>query len=132
MNMKYCSGFNILETIIVLGFVLLAAVFSFSSFVGANKTQALDKDTAKVTSLLSRARTLTHGSQKDSQYGVHLEASKATLFRGATYSSSGPDNQIETMSSFVTIASTSLAGGGQDILFGLGSFETCHNVGPPR
>ena len=110
-------GFSIVEVLIVIAIFAIAATIVLSTFVNAGSAQALEKDVARITSLIERARSLTLSSYEGSRYGVHIESDDVTLFKGATYSAGVPDNVIETLNTKVEITGYVIAGGGADIVF---------------
>jgi len=117
-------GFTILEIVIVVAvsvFILVAGLSAFSQF---NKNQALRGAAAEAISVLDKGRSLTLGARDNIEYGVHFEADKIVLFKGATYSSSDTSNKVTKMNPLVTISDISLTGGGSDVIFNRLSGET--------
>ncbi len=114
---KSGAGFTILELFIVLAIVTAIAFGSVSIFVNFRNQQALDKDTEMIVEILQQARSQTLTSQNASQYGVHITASKITLFTGSTYSSSDPSNKDFPLTPSDTILTITLSGGGSDVIF---------------
>lgn len=112
------KGFTMLELLIVLAvvFTLFAAVtVPFSSY---RETQALNAAAEEIASLLNEARASSVASRESSQYGVHFEAARAVLFKGTTWSAApAAYNKEFILDSALTIASTTLADGGNDIVF---------------
>lgn len=110
-------GFGLIELLISVSVIAVLSALVYGTFFDTGRTQALDKDTAVVLSAIERARSLTLSSLGDRQYGIHLEANRVVIFGGSSYNASDPSNRVEPLSSLVRIASTSLVGGGADILF---------------
>jgi len=69
------------------------------------------------------------GRQND-KWGVHLETTKAVLFKGTVYSALGSDNVVLDLPNSVTISSILLNGGGAEVIFQdkLGSTATDGNI----
>ena len=111
------KGFTAIEFLIALSIlsVLTAIIFtSMSRFRSGKALQAVSED---ILSLLDEGRADTLSAKDSYAYGVHFESSEITLFRGAAYSSSDPNNRTVDIDGAVEISSISLAGGGPDVLF---------------
>lgn len=115
--MHQSRGFGFIELLIVIATIAVLVALSYSTFFDTNRAQALEKDTARVASLLERARSLTLSSSAAEQYGVHLESARAVLFVSAVYDPSTTTSRTEDLSSLVTISSYALAGGGSNVVF---------------
>ena len=114
LNMK---GLTLIEIIVVIAVIVMLFFIILSAFSGFNRNYALDTSAGEVAEIISEARSFTLASKGDSAYGVHFESDQVTLFKGVTYSSSDPDNQITTLSSLVTLSDISISGGVSDIVF---------------
>jgi prepilin-type N-terminal cleavage/methylation domain-containing protein len=124
MRKNLRSGFSILEMLVVLTILSLVTIIIVNVFASFRKSQALDKDTETIVEVLRQARSQTISSINASQYGVRITSSKATLFTGATYSSSATTNQDFLLQPTDTIVTISLTGGGSDVVFNRISGET--------
>lgn len=111
------AGFTVVEILVALAVAGIVALIVTGSFSKAVPREALDKETGIVISLLDQARNQTLSSKKAAVYGVHFESAKAVLFTGSAYSGLDPSNVIEPLNSLVKIASTSLSGGGSEVIF---------------
>jgi prepilin-type N-terminal cleavage/methylation domain-containing protein len=123
----YKKGFTLIEALIViaiLGVMVSVSVVAFKTF---KTSQGLDKDTELVIETLQQARTQTLSSQNASQYGVHFASSTVTLFTGNSYSAVASTNLVYPFYSADTVLSTSLAGGGADVVFARLTGETTQN-----
>jgi len=114
---KSNSGFTLIEIIITLGIISLISTALYASFASSNRRQVLEKQTASILALLEDAHSETLSSKNLYQYGVHLDADQAVLFRGSAYSALDASNQVQPLDNRVTISDISLAGGGSDVLF---------------
>lgn len=115
--MKKSSGFTLLETLMVLAVAAIIITIVALSFGGLNASQALDKSVRNVISVLDEARNKTLSSSDDSRYGVRLESGQVILFRGSSYVSTDPDNEVSKLHSLVGIRNVSLSGGGTSVVF---------------
>lgn len=109
-------GLTLVEMMVVIAVIVLVTSISlqvFSRFIVAEK---LDKSAGRVRGLLEEARYLTLSSKYDSDYGVRLESGRAVLFRGSSYASSS-DNIVISFPGNVQISTTTLSGGGSDVVF---------------
>ncbi len=106
-----------IEMLIVVAIISILAGITLETFFTANKTQALEKDTASIKAILERARSLTLSAYVDQPYGVHLQSDRVVLFRGSSYDASTSTNNVEMLNAAVAISAHTLAGGGDDVLF---------------
>lgn len=111
------AGFTLIEMVVVVAIVAMVAALATVSFSSVSARQSLDKGTDAVVALLAQARSLTVSAKNAATYGVHLQASGPVLFVGTSYNSSDPSNVPSLLDPRLSIASTSLVGGGQDIVF---------------
>lgn len=125
--MKFTSGFSLVELIIVMGIMALLLAISFQSLHDLNSSEALNTDTARVLAELNEARSLTLASKNADQYGIHLDPNKITLFEGTAYATTSATNTVSWLNPLVKIATSSLAGGSQDVVFERLTGETTQN-----
>lgn len=109
-------GLTIIEIIVVVSVIVILAGLSFQVFNVFIKTQALDKDAQQIASQIKEARSATLASRDDSVYGVHITATRTVMFKGVTFTETDPFNREFGLNVRVN-ATTSLNGGGTDILF---------------
>lgn len=120
-------GFSFVEIMIVIGIIVLVAGIILSGFVSFRKSQTLVLDTQAIISALNQARNQTLLSKDSSVYGVHFTSNTATIFTGSTYSSNSPSNEnINLYTPDISITST-LSGGGSDVVFNRLTGETSKN-----
>ena len=110
-------GVTIIEILITIAILGIIVGIIGLSFAGLNSSQALDKNTSLVASIINEARSMTLSSIDASQYGVNLQQGQVTLFKGSSYSSSDTDNIVTPMHSLVGLRDITLAGGGVDVIF---------------
>ncbi|MDD5068708.1 MAG: prepilin-type N-terminal cleavage/methylation domain-containing protein [Candidatus Pacebacteria bacterium] len=116
-NFPAQKGFSVLEFLVVIAIFAIIASLTFSSFSSLRQSKTLETDTLSVLSLLEKARADTLGSKGATQYGVHFETTKATLFTGATYSSGNASNISVIFNPRVQISTISLTGGTSNVVF---------------
>lgn len=110
-------GFTALELIIVIAILAILLATILPSFTNFRRNSMLNTDTMNLVTLINRARLLSVSSKDDEQYGIHLESSKAVLFKGATYSASEPTNETHIFSTGLALSSIAINGGGSEVLF---------------
>ena len=110
-------GVTLLEIIVVLTILTLLAVITFSALPKLTKRNDLSSSVQITASLLAEARSKTLSAENDTQYGVRFLADRAVFFSGAAFSSSTPGNIEKVFPPSVQISSTTLQGGGTDIIF---------------
>ena len=110
-------GFTFLEVLIAVAIIAVVAALVFVSFNRSNQVSALSGSTEVIVSVIQEARTLTLASKAASQYGVHFSVDEVVLFKGATYSTSDPENRTTRIHPLVRISVITLSGGGTDVVF---------------
>ena len=110
-------GFTVIELLVSIAVITLLAVLSFNAFTRFTKRQELNAAVTDIISVLEEARLLTLAAKKNIAYGVHFNTEDVTLFSGSSYVVSASDNVVTKLTSRVHIATTSFAGGGQDVFF---------------
>jgi len=111
------AGLTFLEVLGSLAIILILVALTAWGFSGFKGGQELNTAASSLLSTINEARSRSISSEDASQYGVHFESSKATLFKGGSYSASDPDNEELVISPSVDIYQITLNGGGPDILF---------------
>ncbi len=127
MQRKLKSGFTFLEVIISLAIMAVLATVILSTLINFRKSQAIEKDAELVVQLINQAHNQTLSSKNSSVYGVHFETTQITLFTGASYNVSDPNNQSFILNGTDTIVTITLASGGTDVVFKRLSGETSQN-----
>jgi hypothetical protein len=80
----------------------LAAII-ITSMSNFKKAQTLKNTTEDIVSLLNKAKLDSNSYLDSSLYSVYFESGKAVYFKGTTYSSSNPTNQIILFNSNISI-----------------------------
>lgn len=110
------KGFTIIEFLIVISIIVILVSMSVGAFSQFYKGNILEGEAQTILSIFESAKAKTLLSKGDSNYGVHLEADKVTLFKGSTYSDLDPDNEVYILSTKATLTSV-IDGGGSDIIY---------------
>lgn len=110
-------GFTALEILIVIAILGILLSVILPSFMNFRRSSLLNTDTMNLITLINRARLLSVSSKDDDQYGIHLESSKAVLFKGSVYSAGTTTNETHTFSTGLTLSSIAVNGGGSEVLF---------------
>ena len=94
-------GFTLIELMLSIAVIGLLAGLSLPVYASFNNRNNLDLTTQSVATLLRRAETYSRGAKSDSQWGVEIQSSKATLFLGSNFSSRDVtyDEEVTTPSS---------------------------------
>lgn len=111
------KAFTLVEIVVVIGISVLLVLLTISFFSSFRNTQVLQGETSQALSIINKARSNTLNSKSDSEYGVRVNGDQIILFQGLTFSSSSPSNEAYVLHAAVTISSTTLSGGGTDIVF---------------
>jgi len=102
---------------VALAIVLIVTSIIIFSFSNLNSRKSLETSVLLASSILEEARSLTISSVDSSQYGVYLEDSQVTLFKGSTYSALSSDNVITSLNPKIGIRNINLSGGGSSVVF---------------
>lgn len=80
------KGFTLLEVILVIATITVLAAISVPVYSSLQVRNDLDVATNTTLQTLRRAQTLSQAVDGDSSWGVKLQPSDITLFKGASYS----------------------------------------------
>lgn len=105
------KGLTMLEILTSIAVIAVVVVIVVSALAVFRRSADLNSAVDGVYAQLREARRRTIESKDASRWGVHVESSRTTLFKGATYSSGAADNEVSGLPSTVTIA------GPTDIVF---------------
>lgn len=128
MKNERSRGFTALEILIVIAIIGILTATIMPSFMNFRRNSMLNTDTMNLITLINRARLLSVSSKDDEQYGIHLEPSKAVLFKGVTYSAGAPTNETHEFSTGLTLSSFAINGGGSEVLFDKVTGATTQNA----
>ena len=110
------QAFSFIELIIVIAIIGIFAVVGSGSWGEYNKRKALETDVQSILATLEEARSNTLQSVDSSKHGVHFEASRFVLFKGASYNSSDPENEIHDLQK-TSLSPIALSGGESNVIF---------------
>jgi hypothetical protein len=117
MKSSFSGGLTVLEMILGIALVAVSVTIVTLSFSKVNSNESIDSGVSLVISVLDEARNMTLSGVGGAQYGVYLEESQVTLFKGASYSAGSPDNEVTQLPSLVGVRNITLAGGGSSVVF---------------
>lgn len=117
MKNIYKKGITIIEILIVIA--VLGIIFSIviPQFSKMRENQALKNGVQDILSSVNKARSQTLASLNSSVYGVHFQADKVIIFKGAVFSVGDAGNETIDITTPAIISNIALAGGGNEIYF---------------
>ncbi len=133
---KKQGGFTALEMLIVILLVSLIVGLSFRTYQTWQKNIQLNNARDEIKSTLFRAQQLATAASLNNPWGMHLETTTYTLFKGTFYNQNDPDNKTWELDG-IEIAEPALsfsdgAGGrSADVVFGKFNGQTA-NTGTIR
>ncbi len=110
------KGFSLIEIIIAVAILAMIVVAASVSFRNSRNVNTLTTAGNNVLSVIRVAQSKTLAGENDSEWGIHIETDKITLFRGSVFAGS-PYTEATLLPTNIEIANISLAGGGTDIIF---------------
>lgn len=102
---KAVAGFSVVEILLVISIILVLSVALITRFNGANASNALKDNQAKVINILEEARNRSASGADNSDHGVHIEEHELTLFNGQSYVPG--DGKIITFPEAISLSSAS-------------------------
>lgn len=117
MSFRNKSGISLIEIIIVVAIIGILSVIVVGSVSRQSSFYALQKAAGETAVLLEKAHTRAQNSYNGAKHSVYIASTTATLFEGTTYATSTATNQVITFDSRITLATTSINGGGNIITF---------------
>ena len=118
---KKCSrlrtGLTLVEIAIAVTILSLIAGTLFFGFHNLLLRQTLGQINEDVVSFLRETREKTIGREGGFSYGIHVTGSELIRFRTPSYTEGAPENEKYTIPDGFHIASYSLSGGGQNVIF---------------
>src|SRR3989338_8837322 len=85
-KLQATRGFTFIELLVVIGVVAILASGVLIAYRAASGGIELKTNAFKIVDVLNLARQRTIASLGNSEYGVHFEANRLVLFKGAAYS----------------------------------------------
>jgi prepilin-type N-terminal cleavage/methylation domain-containing protein len=79
------AGFTLIEVLLSVSIITLLAGLSLPVYASFQDRNNLDVTAQSLAIMLRRAQTYARGVAGDSQWGVEIQSTGATLFKGATF-----------------------------------------------
>ena len=111
--MKNNSGFTFVELILVMAIAATFFGFVMINLIGTQKTSEVTTQTDTLVSDLSSQQTkamLGAGTASGTDYGIHFDTNKYTLFLGSTYTPSDANNFVVNIDSGYQLVNTFTGG----------------------
>jgi len=112
----YNQGFSLIEILITVAIITILAAGAMVSFNTSRNVRDLVTSSQDTLSVLRLAQSKTLAGENDSAWGVHLAAGQIILFKGNTFAGS-PLTVVYPLPGSIEIATITLNGGGNDIIF---------------
>lgn len=116
--MPHARGLTSIELLIVIAVLVLVTTAIYGPLRTFRDAEVVNSAVEQTISLLNEAKSASVSSKELSQYGVHFEAYRAVLFKGASFAEPSSYNKELRFDAALT-ASTSLSGGASDIVFAI-------------
>ena len=101
-------GFTLIEVLLSVAVIGLIAGMSLPILGSFNNRNDLDITTQSIVGQLRRIQTYARGVNGDSQWGMRLQSSDATLFKGSSYASrDAAYDEVTTIPSSITVSGLS-------------------------
>lgn len=89
LNLRFQSGFTLIELIVVIGITAIIAVVGFLNIYGFKSVSELDLTAREIISVLRNAQDRSIGQEDSVQWGVYFENAASdsgfyVLYKGAT------------------------------------------------
>lgn len=111
------KGFTVIELLIVIFILGMLAALVIASLSVFNRSQTVDGVAKAIDAMINDARSRSVASVEDSSYGMYFDANSAVLFKGTSYDSNDPANEVYALPSTVAINSINLTGGATALYF---------------
>jgi prepilin-type N-terminal cleavage/methylation domain-containing protein len=82
---RHESGFTLIEMLLSVVIISLLVSVSLPIYVSFQTRNDLEITAESIVSMLRRAQTYARSGNGDSQWGVEIQSSNATLFKGASF-----------------------------------------------
>lgn len=90
---KSIGGFSIIETLVVLSFLVLIVAVVTPRLGDFRENQVIRSSVSEVATSIEKARHQSLSGLGDTAYGVHLSEDEVVIFEGTSYSAGDPDNK---------------------------------------
>ena len=114
--MSQNPGFTMIELLVAVTILVLATSLVLPGFNFFQKQSSLDGAGQEIISALRLAQNQTLASEGASSFGVYFANDKFTVFKGASFYPSSPDNNVHILNPSLRISDINL-GGGNFIVF---------------
>lgn len=111
------KAITMVELILVIALLGIAVGFSILYHQTSQVRADVNSQTSTLVSYMRLAQTKAMSGKNNTSHGIHLESDAYTLFEGASYSPSDPDNIVMSLPSTIAIQTIALNGGGSDVIF---------------
>lgn len=116
-DIKNLKGISLVEILVASSIMLILISFSSSSFVSLFEFNVLDKSTLTLAETIREARSMATSGSGNSSYGIRINSTSTIIFKGPSYTSSSTNITLP-LDPRVEVSTTTLFGGGTDIIFG--------------
>ena len=103
-------GMTVIELLVVVVVIGILLLITLPQFFKIRERQMVKNAVAEILSSLGKARSQTLSSLNSSEYGVRFESNQVIIFKGKTFSSGAPDNEVANITSPASITSVTLSG----------------------
>jgi len=117
------AGLTLIEAVIVVATLMIISALALASFVNSRNVRDLTINGQNILSVLRRTQSRALAGDENDQWGIRLEQTRYTLFKGPNFASSATTT-VYDLPQNLEIVNITLSGGGQDIVFKLLSGET--------
>ena len=114
-------GFTITELILVMAIAMILMAIGAMAFIRPQQKTNFDGVLNTLIADIKSEQTRAMSGDLISDYGLHLEENKYTLFKGSSYNSSDPDNYVVLLEDPLKLTTITFAN--QNIIFQKGSGE---------
>jgi prepilin-type N-terminal cleavage/methylation domain-containing protein len=83
--MKMAHGFTLIEVLLSVTIITMLGTISLPVYASFQDRNNLQLTTESIANMLRRAQTYTRSVSGDSQWGVEIQSTSATLFKGAVF-----------------------------------------------
>lgn len=105
-------GFSLLEMILSIAIITILSAISLPIYASYQTRTDAAVTTERVAELLRRAQVYARGMNLDSSWGVEIQSSSATLFKGTTFAT-----RTTTYDETLTLSSSITPSGSSEIIF---------------